>query len=57
MSKTISIHLETEKLAKETYQIVVYWIAQYDGTGNNQLFLATPLFNFTRSLSAWEVSG
>ncbi len=56
LSKIVSIHLETETLPKGEYQIVVYWIASFDGTGTNQLNLGSSNFNFTRSLSVWEIS-
>ncbi|MFX0202996.1 MAG: hypothetical protein ACFFCW_43385 [Candidatus Hodarchaeota archaeon] len=56
MSKTIYVHLETDTLPKGAYQISVNWIAQHDGIGSNQLILANTPFNFTRSLSVWEIS-
>ncbi|MFX0116824.1 MAG: hypothetical protein ACFFB3_19910 [Candidatus Hodarchaeota archaeon] len=56
LSERVEIHLETGTLSKGSYNIVVNWISTFDASGNNQLISATSIFNFTRSLSAWEIS-
>jgi hypothetical protein len=56
LSERVDIHLETGTLSKGTYNIVVNWISAFDAPGSNQLICTWANFNFTRSLSAWEIS-
>lgn len=56
LSERVHIHLETGTLSEGTYSIVVNWISAFDAPGTNSLNSGSSNFNFTRSLSVWEIS-
>ncbi|MHA2232935.1 MAG: hypothetical protein ACXAB4_10620 [Candidatus Hodarchaeales archaeon] len=55
-SERVDIHYETDTLAIGTYSLAAYWISAFDAPGSNQLISSTASFNFTRTLSVWEIS-
>ncbi|MFW9917211.1 MAG: hypothetical protein ACFFGZ_16525 [Candidatus Thorarchaeota archaeon] len=56
LSERVHIYFETGTLSEGTYNIVVNWISAFDAPGANSLNSGSSNFNFTRSLSVWEIS-
>ena len=53
---TFYLTFETDVLPASNYSIGVAWICDYDVAGNNYLYFSyTVNFNFTRTLSVWEI--